>query len=179
MYFSKVLVVISALIVLAASKVVKVQNKRSNSLLVSVGGSEYTVAANSVVAVTLDDEWSGSISAIPVDAEVTDGPKTQIDFSLSTAEDSYSVSLLNGFNLPVKVIATGSTACTSSVCAANILRVCPTDSQVLNSTGTVVACQNSPLVMSNLCPLAVVDELTSIANVQKCTSAVGYLVLFV
>nr|AAW56441.1 PR-5-like protein [Diaprepes abbreviatus] len=176
MSFSNIFLIVSVLVAVSYGKTVTVINKHSTALVITVDGVDYTVASKGLVALEQTDEWSGSITAVPLDAEILDGPKTKVEFSLNTLGDSYSISLVDGFNLPVKVVPNGSTNCRAPVCAANILALCPIANQVINSTGTVVACQNSPTLFSAVCPLAVVDE-TSI-GVPSCTTATSYLVLF-
>lgn len=178
MVSSKVFLILSVLVAVSYGKWVKVKSGHSTALVVTIGGTDYTMGTGEVVALDVGDEWSATITAVPVGAEVFDGPKTRAELSLSASGDSYSVSLADGFNLPVKVVPNSSTRCIPSHCAANILKVCPLANQVTNSLGRVVACQNSPLVMNTLCPLAIVDESTSI-RIQTCATATSYLVMFV
>ncbi|XP_060527322.1 uncharacterized protein LOC132702593 [Cylas formicarius] len=164
------------LFALSKGKVLKIVNNNPSVLAVNVGGAEHTVASNSLVAVVVADDFSDSITAVPANAEVTDGPRTKIELSLG-AVDTYVVSLVDGFNLGAKIIPTGSVACSPSLCAASINSLCPVENQVANSLGTVVACKNSPAVMSSVCPLALVNE-GDVTKTQSCVTATSYMVHF-
>ncbi|XP_076257671.1 uncharacterized protein LOC143194829 [Rhynchophorus ferrugineus] len=168
------------LVVVASSigKVIKIKNGYSTDLLISIDESQYIVASNSLIILNPLNEWSGSIKALPVNAEVTTGPKTAVNIAITSTNDEYSISLLDGFNLAAKIVPIGSTNCTASVCAANILQACPIEDQVVNSTNVVVGCNNSPLVMATLCPLAIVDADSAIQNSQVCSNSTGYMILF-
>lgn len=48
----------------------------------------------------MDSTWSGSISACN---DVCDGPRSSAVLNLGTDQDQYAVSLVDGFNLPIKV----------------------------------------------------------------------------
>ncbi|XP_050297165.1 uncharacterized protein LOC126736706 [Anthonomus grandis grandis] len=161
------------------AKVVNVKNSKSVALTVRVGDEEHALAARGMLSLTLDDGWSGEISAVPATAEVTDSPRTSATLSLSSTSDTYSISLLNGFNLGLKIVPTGSSNCSSVVCAANLLNACPVANRVSNSLGEVVGCQLSTVIMSTMCPLAVVDDATALTNVKSCSDALSLMVVIV
>ncbi|CAG9772863.1 unnamed protein product [Ceutorhynchus assimilis] len=173
----KFLVVFAILAVGTQAKTLQLVNGRSSGIQVNVGNDLVSLVANGGTVLELEDNWSGTITAVPENAEDTTGPKTKLQLSLG-ASDSYSISLEDGFNVGLKIIPVGSTNCLASVCvASSILRVCPLLGQVTNSNGTVVGCQSSPLLMAKICPLAVVDAITALINVRTCTDATGYLVI--
>lgn len=48
----------------------------------------------------LESGWSGSISAC---SDVCDVTRTSAELNIGAAQDQYDISLVNGFNLPMKV----------------------------------------------------------------------------
>ncbi|XP_019881448.1 uncharacterized protein LOC109609252 [Aethina tumida] len=164
-----ILLVVSA----TFAKQVVVQNKANSILQVSVTGQDdITLLPKTIVNLELDSTWSGSISACN---DVCDGPRSSAVLNLGTDQDQYAVSLVDGFNLPIKVIPINSKGCNAAVCGANINKLCPAENQVVNSLGVVRACKNSPLLFQSLCPKAVVtlgDQL----DVQTC-NALSYKVI--
>ncbi|KAL6652457.1 hypothetical protein ACP70R_011382 [Stipagrostis hirtigluma subsp. patula] len=69
-------------------------------------------------------------------------PATVAEFTMDGkgGKDSYDVSLVDGFNLPMRVLPHG--GCPVSGCAADLNAACPADQQV-TSAGGVVACKAS------------------------------------
>ncbi|XP_018565695.1 thaumatin-like protein [Anoplophora glabripennis] len=175
MFFKTLIVALS--IVTVYSRVIQVKNTGSVSLLVSVTDqSDITVLTGSTALVTVSDDFSGTISALPADSESTDIPRTKVELTLSVTQDTYSVSLVEGFNLRAKVIPLQGTDCSTALCSANLLASCPAANQVLNTLGVVVACTNSPVVFKTICPKAVVTS-DDVANVLTC-QAQSYLIIF-
>jgi len=82
-------------------------------------------------------------------------PATLVEVSLHAKGSSYDVSLVDGYNLPVAVSATGTGAdpnkCAIAGCAKNVNAVCPPELQVTATGGgggggkTVVACKSACL----------------------------------
>ncbi|OWM73298.1 pathogenesis-related thaumatin-like protein 3.5 [Punica granatum] len=71
-------------------------------------------------------------------------PMTVALFSVDTPDDTYSVDLQHGFNVPVSVTTQGGTGqCQPSACIANLRRKCPTGQRVLNRKGRPVGCKSA------------------------------------
>ncbi|KAF8028419.1 hypothetical protein BT93_E1125 [Corymbia citriodora subsp. variegata] len=79
-------------------------------------------------------------------------PATLAEFTLAAAgsgQDSYDVSLVDGFNLPLSITPQGSgSGCTAPSCAANVNSVCPSELAVKGSDGSVVACKSACLALN-------------------------------
>lgn len=75
----------------------------------------------------------------------TDGPPpaTFADFLLDEQFDSYAISLLAGFNIPVSIVPSGGSGdCTPVTCLPDLNLHCPSKLQVRRN-GQVVACKNA------------------------------------
>ncbi|KAG5872227.1 hypothetical protein JTB14_017046 [Gonioctena quinquepunctata] len=172
MFFQSFVIVLFCAIAVQGKTLV-VKNVGSKSLVVSVSDQDdITVLSGEAALVTVSDDFSGTLSAVPVDAEVT-SVRTKAEFTLSDTSDTFAVSLIDGFNLEVKIVAVGA-SCSASLCMANLLDVCPTSNQVTNSAGTVVACTNNETIFGTICPKALVTSTDVAVN---CTGALSYLVL--
>nr|ACH63230.1 thaumatin-like protein [Rheum australe] len=66
------------------------------------------------------------------------------------SQDSYDVSLIDGFNLPVTVTPGG---CQSSSCPVDINSMCPSNLAV-TSNGGVIGCNSDPQLFKSQCPQA-------------------------
>nr|XP_023027249.1 uncharacterized protein LOC111515255 [Leptinotarsa decemlineata] len=160
---------------LVQARNITIQNIGSRSLSVSITGqNDFTVLPNGAVLVAVSEDFSGTISAVPVGSEVKN-VRTQAHFTLGSISDTFAVSLIEGFNVGVKIVSIGSN-CGKSVCMANLLTVCPLANQVISSVGTVEACTNDVTTFRWKCPTAVVaaEDLA-----VTCTGASSYKVLFV
>ncbi|KAJ8935266.1 hypothetical protein NQ314_012908 [Rhamnusium bicolor] len=195
--FTKIIVTVFLLAV-TYCRVLQVRNAGSVPLLISVTGqSDLTLLSETTALVTVEDDFAGSISAIPSGSERFDIPRTKAELTLSVAGDSYAVSLKDGFNLKAKLGILGSRIgislkkkvrnicflmccsnsrknCSSALCSANLNTNCPIANKVFNSLGDVVACKNSPLVFKAICPKAIVSSDDT--GVLTCQAA-SYLVL--
>ncbi|KAK3227776.1 hypothetical protein Dsin_007638 [Dipteronia sinensis] len=88
-------------------------------------------------------ECNGLIGTPPVTlVEITvQADKTKLSF--------YDVSLVDGYNLPVKVTTKqASPNCTIKGCVKNLKSSCPQELQVLNKNGQVVACKSACLAFN-------------------------------
>ncbi|XP_019881486.1 uncharacterized protein LOC109609286 [Aethina tumida] len=159
--------IVLLLISITFAKQIVVQNKGRTPLQVSITGKDnISLLAHSIAKVDLEEGWSGSISAC---REVCDGPKTVAELSIGATADQYSVSLVNGFNLPIKVVPIKGRRCTAAICSAKINKLCPVENQVSNSLGVVVACKKSPAIFQKVCKKAVIVE-GDILNVKTCNA---------
>ncbi|KAJ8946566.1 hypothetical protein NQ318_008296 [Aromia moschata] len=170
--FSKIFVV-TLLFGAAYSRVLQVQNIASVPLVVSITGQDdVTVLPKTMVLVTVEEDFSGTISAIPSNAENADIPTTKVQLTLSPAGDSYAVSLIDGFNLKAKIVPIQGINCSAAVCFADLISKCPLENRVINSFNVTVACSNSPLVFRTICPRAVVSS-EDVTKVLRC-QAISY-----
>ncbi|KAJ3982034.1 thaumatin [Lentinula detonsa] len=71
-------------------------------------------------------------------------PATVAEWTLSGAQDLdyYDVSIVDGFNVPIAVTVSD-TSCSTASCPANLNSDCPSDLQVLDSSGAVVGCNSA------------------------------------
>ncbi|OVA19637.1 Thaumatin [Macleaya cordata] len=74
-------------------------------------------------------------------------PATLAEFTLNGAGglDFYDVSLVDGYNLPMLVVAEGGTGgnCSTTGCVVDLNGVCPNDLKVLSEDGSHVACKSA------------------------------------
>ncbi|KAJ1270052.1 hypothetical protein BS78_06G025100 [Paspalum vaginatum] len=62
----------------------------------------------------------------------------------SGGQDFYDVSLVDGFNVPVRVAPSGGGGeCRPAACAGDVNAMCPADLRVVASSGAVVACKSA------------------------------------
>ncbi|KAJ8917998.1 hypothetical protein NQ315_011451 [Exocentrus adspersus] len=168
--------IVTLLVAATYGRVLQVRNSGSVPLSVSVTGQDdVTVLTGATAFVTVPDDFSGSVTAVPVGSEGNDVPRTRAELTLGTTGDSYAVSLVEGFNLAAKIVPIQGAGCTTAVCSANLKARCPVADQVVDALGVVVACSNSPLVFSTVCPKAVVTA-GDVTNVYTC-QAQSYLIL--
>ncbi|CAH0550172.1 unnamed protein product [Brassicogethes aeneus] len=170
-------ILVSALLISTVYGVnVTVQHYGKEEITVSITGMEdIKMLPGAVQMVSMEENWSGNISAC---SEVCDGPKTVAELKLGAEQDQYVVSVVNGFNLPMKLIPEThhETHCKASVCAANVLKMCPEENRVVDSLGNTAACQGVPELLKAVCPDAIVEETERITK-EQCCKALGYLVL--
>ncbi|XAR51789.1 hypothetical protein NMG60_11006524 [Bertholletia excelsa] len=80
-------------------------------------------------------------------------PVTLVELSLQVDKRKpsfYDVSLVDGYNLPVSVIAKPSSGeCSIRGCVKNLKNLCPEELQVLNGRGEVVACKSACLAFDS------------------------------
>ncbi|XP_078150626.1 thaumatin-like protein 1 [Carex rostrata] len=72
-------------------------------------------------------------------------PKTLTEFTLkdNDGKDTYDISNVDGFNVPVSITPQGGSGCSSVTCSANINSLCPQELQDKGSDGSVVACKSA------------------------------------
>ncbi|KAG0584630.1 hypothetical protein KC19_3G224100 [Ceratodon purpureus] len=73
-------------------------------------------------------------------------PVTLAEFQLNGFQnkDFYDVSLVDGYNCPLRITPSGGTGdCGSPGCTSDLNSKCPNELQVKNSAGTVVACKSA------------------------------------
>ncbi|KAL1513821.1 hypothetical protein ABEB36_003174 [Hypothenemus hampei] len=172
----KLILTLGVLISASNAKVVNVKNGCSTPILVNVEDTQYTLLSGEKIILTTPPEWSATISAVTLDNQEQQVGKTEAKLSFNTTQDRYSVSLVNGFNLRLKIVPNGSSGCNTALCTFDLLHLCPKNSQVLNNLGQVIGCENEPEIMSYICPLAIVNQSSD--NEQICTEAISYFVLF-
>jgi hypothetical protein len=125
-------------------------------------GGPVEMAPGTAYAVGLANGWSGrfwgragcTTSAGGKLTCQTDGfPSSLAELTLTKTPDAgldfYDVSLVDGFNLPIEIIAVGHTpdpahpySCGDPTCAMNLDTTCPAPLQDKNGQGDVVACAN-------------------------------------
>ncbi|EFJ08050.1 hypothetical protein SELMODRAFT_236128 [Selaginella moellendorffii] len=132
-------------------------------------------------------------------------PVTLVEIKLNgfSSKDFYDVSLVDGYNLPVRMYPLSS-GCTNVGCHSDVNAVCPQELQVRNSGGHVVACKSaceafqtdafccrgnhstpqtcSPTLYSRLfkndCPQAYSYAYDDQTSTFTCTSGGGYVIQF-
>jgi len=74
-------------------------------------------------------------------------PVTLAEFTLNSPVDYYDVSLVDGYNVPMSIVPVGyrprSSSCQTVRCESDLNWICPSDLQVLNHAGEVVACKSA------------------------------------
>ncbi|KAE9586768.1 hypothetical protein Lal_00004849 [Lupinus albus] len=74
-------------------------------------------------------------------------PATVVNFTIGTAsnnKDFYDVSVVDGYNVGIGVKAEGGTGdCKYAGCIADLNRYCPKELQVIDNSGSVVACKSA------------------------------------
>ncbi|KAH1148809.1 hypothetical protein GYH30_043441 [Glycine max] len=141
-----------------------------NSQLPSTG-FELTSKASSTIDVTAP--WSGRFWAksqcstdtygkftcatgdcgsgqVPCNGNGGTPPVSLVEFTLASnkGQDFYDVSLVDGFNLPVLVIAQGGLrGCNTTSCPSDVNKVCPPNFAVKGSDGSVIACKSARLAL--------------------------------
>ncbi|KAJ7539476.1 hypothetical protein O6H91_11G095800 [Diphasiastrum complanatum] len=130
-------------------------------------------------------------------------PATLVEITLGS-KDFYDVSLVDGFNLPVRISPIGGSGdCRAADCVSNVNGVCPSQLQVTNN-GQVVACQsacgkfnlaqycctgsnNTPStcpptsyskVFKNACPNAYSYAYDDASSTFTCSGPSGYTITF-
>ncbi|RLM74939.1 thaumatin-like protein 1b [Panicum miliaceum] len=61
----------------------------------------------------------------------------------SGGQDFYDVSLVDGFNVPVRVAPSGGGDCRPAACPGDVNAMCPADLRVVAASGGVVACKSA------------------------------------
>ncbi|CAH0564875.1 unnamed protein product [Brassicogethes aeneus] len=169
-------IIVSALLVSTVfSRRVSINNYQQKELTVSITGrDDIKMPPHSQIPLDLEENWSGKISGC---SEMCEGPRTEVELTLGAEMDQYDVSLINGWNLPMKIVPQNGDNCQASVCTPNMLHICPDEDRVLNARGIPVACRNSPMVFKKVCPNSITDENDRPAKVHNC-HAEGYKVMF-
>ncbi|RZC90883.1 hypothetical protein C5167_028716 [Papaver somniferum] len=68
-------------------------------------------------------------------------PVTLINFSIKQSEATYDVSLVHGYNVPVKIVPDGGSGdCVTTGCPNDVMNVCPAQLIFAGSNGTAIAC---------------------------------------
>ena len=71
-------------------------------------------------------------------------PATLAEFTIGGDTDFYDVSLVDGYNVPLKITTTGGTgACGTAGCVADLRNSCPAELSVKGSDGGVIACKSA------------------------------------
>ncbi|XP_027342986.1 thaumatin-like protein 1 [Abrus precatorius] len=78
-------------------------------------------------------------------------PVSLVEFTLAANRglDFYDVSLVDGFNLPVKVTPQGGLkGCNTSSCPFDVNTICPSNFAIKGSDGSVIACKSACLALN-------------------------------
>ncbi|XP_026416599.1 glucan endo-1,3-beta-glucosidase-like [Papaver somniferum] len=68
-------------------------------------------------------------------------PVTLINFAIQQSEATYDVSLVHGYNVPVKIVPDGGSGdCVTTGCPNDVMNVCPAQLIFAGSNGTAIAC---------------------------------------
>jgi hypothetical protein len=125
------------------------------------GGQAVAMQPGAAFAVGLPNGWSGrfwgragcTTTGGKLTCETDPFPSSLAELTLTNMPDSgldfYDVSLVDGFNLPIEIVAVGHTPdaahpydCGDPICAMNLDTTCPAVLQDKNGQGQVVACAN-------------------------------------
>ncbi|OWM78546.1 thaumatin-like protein 1b [Punica granatum] len=120
-------------------------------------------------------------------------------------QDTYDISLVDGFNIPISITPQGgSGGCSSTSCPANVNSVCPAELSVKGTDGNVIACKsacvafNEPqycctgqfaspqtcpptsysMIFKNQCPQAYSYAYDDSTSTFTCSGGANYLVTF-
>ncbi|GKV40870.1 hypothetical protein SLEP1_g48468 [Rubroshorea leprosula] len=135
-------------------------------------------------------------------------PASLAEFTLGSADgtDTYDISLVNGFNLPVSITPQGGSGqnCTTTNCGVDINAECPSDLAIKDSNGGIIGCKsacaafnepkycctgtyNSPdtckatnysMFFKNKCPQAYSFAYDDHSSTFSCTGGPNYLITF-
>ncbi|GLT25750.1 hypothetical protein SLA2020_008600 [Shorea laevis] len=135
-------------------------------------------------------------------------PASLAEFTLASngGQDTYDISLVDGFNLPVSITPQGGSGqnCTTTSCPANVNAVCPSDLAVKGSDGSIIGCKsacdafNEPqycctfpynssstctpttysMIFKNQCPQAYSYAFDDPSSTFTCTGSPNYLITF-
>lgn len=69
----------------------------------------------------------------------------ELNLAKGGGQDYFDISLVDGFNLPVKIAPQGGTGstCTTTSCAANVNSVCPPDLANRGRNGNIISCKSA------------------------------------
>ncbi|KAL6987217.1 Thaumatin-like protein 1 [Sarracenia purpurea var. burkii] len=133
-------------------------------------------------------------------------PVTLAEFTIedSGGQDTYDVSLVDGFNLPLTVTPQGESGCSSTGCPVDINAQCPGNLSIENDDGATIGCESACLAFNepqycctgaydspatcvptnyseffkNLCPQAYSYAYDDASSTFTCTSGANYLITF-
>lgn len=112
-------------------------------------------------------------------------PVTLMNFSINQSEVTYGVSLVHGYNIPVRIVPVGGSGdCPTTDCPNDVMNVCPNNLVLADPKGVAVACEGPCDVLKDpdacksnrytdmfkrTCPLAILFPGDSKSH--KCTGA--------
>ncbi|KAK1563639.1 hypothetical protein Q3G72_030528 [Acer saccharum] len=136
-------------------------------------------------------------------------PASLVEFTIAAnnGQDTYDLSLVDGFNLPVSVTPQGGSGptCTTSSCSANVNSVCPSELAVKGSDGNTIGCKsacaafnqpqycctepgfgtpetcpptNYSMIFKNQCPQAYSYAYDDPSSTFSCTGGANYAITF-
>ncbi|KAJ8918021.1 hypothetical protein NQ315_011474 [Exocentrus adspersus] len=163
-------------------KGIQIKNRGPERLWVEMTDEEgFYLPSGQLASIVVEDRWMGKIRAHPEECGKSscDHPYTEavLKFQGEENEDRYYVSIIEGFNRPIKIQPTSHDhVCKPALCHANINHHCPRVHQSTDSEGHVVACRSTPDLFQKLCPLAVTSEMDIASGSFGCRSNT-YLIL--
>ncbi|XP_018565693.1 thaumatin-like protein 1a [Anoplophora glabripennis] len=183
--FFRALMIISGVLTVTQAKHIKgiqIKNRGMEKLWVEMTDEDgFYLPSGQLASIVVEDKWTGRIRAHPEECgkKTCNLPYTEavLRFEGEGNEDRYYVSVIEGFNRPIKIQPTShERACKPALCHANINHHCPRTHQSTNSQGAVVACKTIPELFQRLCPQAITAEADIPLNMLGCRSNT-YLIL--
>ncbi|CAH0549376.1 unnamed protein product [Brassicogethes aeneus] len=142
----------------------QISNSFMTGITVSVTGySDIQMSSLSNHNLNVEEPWSGIITACH--SYCGDDVRTQAQLTLSSKGDSYAVSLVNGFNIRIRIET--QKPCNGTLCYSDLLSLCPQENRIIKSN-RVVACMNTPSLFEKECPEAIVTDGEKSSKTKSC-----------
>ncbi|KAG5868718.1 Thaumatin-like protein 1a [Gonioctena quinquepunctata] len=166
------------------TKGIQIKNKGNERLWIEMTNEDsFTLPSGQMASVILEHTWSGKIFARSDDCQVkkcnTPYTVAELSFDRPGEGDRYRVSIMDGFNIPIKIQPTGKeNFCKPATCNTNIIKHCPQSHQLRDEEDktTVVACRSYPELFKELCPFAVTSNEDLANNTFTCKTSNTYTV---
>ncbi|KAJ8978318.1 hypothetical protein NQ317_015932 [Molorchus minor] len=177
--FYEILTVMCGLWIVVECKHIKgiqIENQGDEKLWVEMTDEEgFFLPSKQTASIVVEEYWSGRIRAQSADCKSIPCNYTSsfavMKFQGEGNYDQYYISLIDGFNWPIKIQPTSSShSCRPAACQTNVNHHCSATHQVKNDVGVVVACKSSPELFQKLCPQAIAREADIVSRAQACKS---------
>ncbi|CAG9857440.1 unnamed protein product [Phyllotreta striolata] len=142
------------------TKGVQIKNNGKDRLWIEMTNEDaFSLPPGQMASVILEDTWSGRIFARSEECQFkrceTPYTTAELSFDGDGKEDTYKVSLADGYNVAMKIQPTGrSTFCRVASCRQNLRRDCPASRQIKDDDGAVVGCAATSDGRRDVCPQA-------------------------
>ncbi|CAG9836883.1 unnamed protein product [Diabrotica balteata] len=146
-------------------KGIQIKNNGQEGLWIEMTNeNSFNLPAGQMASVILEDSWSGKIFARSEECQYKkcNSPYTvaELTFGGDAKDDRYRVSVIDGYNKPIKIQPSGpNNFCKVSSCKINLKLNCPPTHQIKGEdTDDTVACHALPDVFQSLCPHAATSD---------------------